>query len=140
MAHRFGWIDIALAALFFVLGIGYWEYLRPVAIAPGPVDADTPGVELSDREYIRFAKTTSEAQAFLRKYPQARIQVERSGRLAVDFWVAPTGATHMDYLRLRVFINPRTNHPIQRFIICAGRLVQHDLLDFLATEQCLQSR
>ena len=128
---------VGVAVLSFLLGISYWEYLRPVDVDLRPIGPDSPLLGISDPEYLRIAKTTAEARAFLQKYPNAHVSVDRSGSLAVDFWVSPTGATHIDHLRLRVFINPRNHRPTQRFVVCAGRLVQKHLLDFLRTEQCL---
>ena len=129
---------VGVAAISFLLGIGYWEYLRPIAVDPGPIGPDSPRLGISDPEYIRIAKTTAEARAFLQKYPHALVAVDRSGSLAVDFWVSPpSGATHIDHLRLRVFLDPRRHRPTKSFIVCAGRLVQQHLLDFLRTEQCL---
>ena len=54
----------------------------------------TPRV--SDAEYIAIARSSPPAQAFYAKYTGVEAQVDRSGRLAVDFRAA--GA------RLRVFI------------------------------------
>ena len=139
MTHKCSWIDAGIAVFFFVLGIGYWEYCRPVAVDLRPVSDDTPGIGISDREYIRLAKTTPEAAAFLKKYPAVRVDVDRSGALAVDFFMAPAGATHIDYIRLRVFVNPRTLQPKPGFIVCSGHLVEKHLLEFLETEQCLQA-
>jgi len=42
---------------------------------------------ISDEEYIAIAGQTEEARAFLTRYPQAEIYVDRSGALAVDYRV-----------------------------------------------------
>jgi len=128
---------VGVAALSFLLGISYWKYCRPVDVDRRPIASDSLLLGMSDPEYLRIAKTTAEAQVFLQTYPNAQASVDRSGSLAVDFWVSPPGATHIDHLRLRVFINPRTNRPTRRFVVCSGRLVQKSLLDFLRSEQCL---
>jgi hypothetical protein len=129
---------VSIATLSFLLGITYWEYCRPVDIELGPIGPESLLLGISDPEYIRLAKTTAEVQAFLQKYPNAQVAVDRSGSLAVDVWVSPPGATHIDHLRLRVLIDPRRHRPTKRFIVCGGgRLVQQHLLEFLQTERCL---
>ena len=128
---------VSVATISFLLGISYWEHFRPIAVDLGPIRPDSPLLGISDPEYIRIAKATTEARAFLQKHPDAQVAVDRSGSLAVDFWVSPAGATHIDHLRLRVFIDPRRHRPMKSFIVCAGGLVQQNLLDFLRTEQCL---
>ena len=42
---------------------------------------------VTDEEYTAITNQTLEAQKFLQKYPNAFIQVDRSGRLAVDYRV-----------------------------------------------------
>jgi hypothetical protein len=51
---------------------------------------------VSDAEYIAIARSSPPAQAFYAKYTGVEAQVDRSGRLAVDFRTAEA--------RLRVFI------------------------------------
>ena len=51
---------------------------------------------VSDAEYIAIARNSSPAQAFYAKYAGVEVQVDRSGRLAVDLRAG--GA------RLRIFI------------------------------------
>ena len=125
-------ITITVAILFFILGTLYWEYFRPVNLY------DTG---ISDEEYIRIASKTIEAQKFLEKYPNATAYVDRSGSLAADFRVDKyddTG-TNVNYLRLRVFINPRNNRLTgEKFIDCFGKYVENDLLEYLQTEKCLE--
>lgn len=48
---------------------------------------------VSDDDYVSFARANTDAQAFLEKYPQAETQVDRSGRLAVDFRVTTRSVT-----------------------------------------------
>jgi len=128
---------VSIATLSFLLGITYWEYCRPVDIELRSIGPESLLLGISDPEYIRIAKTTTEVRAFLQKYPNAQVAVDRSGSLAVDFWISPPGATHIDHLRLRVLLDPRRHRPTKRFIVCAGRLVQQHLLEFLQTERCL---
>jgi len=66
--------------------------------------------------------------------------VDGSGSLAVDFRVDKydDAGTNVNYLRLRVFINPRNNRPTgDKFIDCFGTYVENDLLEYLQTEKCL---
>lgn len=123
---------IAVAIVFFALGALYWEHFRPIGLH------DTG---ISDEEYIRIATQTIEAQEFLEKYPDATTVVDRSGRLAVDFRVDKydNAGTNINYLRLRVFINPRNNRPTgEKFIDCSGKCVNYNLLEYLQTEKCLE--
>jgi hypothetical protein len=124
-------VAVVFFILGFVLGTLYWEYLRPVNLY------DTG---ISDEEYIRIASKTIEAQKFLEKYPNATAYVDGSGSLAVDFRVDKydDAGTNVNYLRLRVFINPRNNRPTgDKFIDCFGTYVENDLLEYLQTEKCL---
>jgi len=91
---------------------------------------------ISDEEYIEIARQTLEAQTFLEKYPNATIFVDRSGALAVDYRVDNTVKNR--YLRLRIFIDWRTNQPSDKFIDCSGTYIQENLLEYLETEKCLE--
>jgi hypothetical protein len=53
-------------------------------------------LRMSDAEYIAIARNSSPAEAFYAKYAGVEAQVDRSGRLAVDFRTAAA--------RLRIFI------------------------------------
>jgi hypothetical protein len=64
---------------------------------------------ISDEEYIEIMSQTLEAQKLLEKYPNATIYVDRSGALAVDYRV--TNNITNRHLRLRIFIDWRTNQP-----------------------------
>jgi len=91
---------------------------------------------ISDEEYIAITRQTLEAQTFLEKYPNATIFVDRSGALAVDYRVDNTVKNR--YLRLRIFIDWRTNQPSDKFIDCSGTYIQENLLEYLETEKCLE--
>ena len=91
---------------------------------------------ISDAEYIETASQTLEAQKFLEKYPNATIYVDRSGALAVDYRV--DNHVKNKYLRLRIFVDWRTNQPSDRFIDCSGTYVQTNLVEYLETEECLE--
>jgi hypothetical protein len=90
---------------------------------------------ISDEEYIEIASQTLEAQKFLEKYPNATICVDRSGALAVDYRV--TNHIKNRYLRLRIFIDWRTNQPSDKFIDCSGTYIRKNLLEYIETEKCL---
>ena len=80
--------------------------------------------DVSDAELIAAASESAEAQAFERRYPQARTTVDRSGRVAVEF--------RTESARLRVFVErgPRVvravlecpdRPPIQTGVVAAAR-------------------
>jgi flagellar basal body-associated protein FliL len=91
---------------------------------------------ISNEEYIEITSQTLEAQKFLEKYPNATIYVDRSGALAVDYRV--DNEMKNAYLRLRVFINWRTNQPSDKFIDCSGTYIRKNLLEYLEAEKCVE--
>ena len=91
---------------------------------------------ISDEEYIEITSQTLEAQKFLEKYPNATIYVDRSGALAVDYRV--TNNIKNRHLRLRIFIDWRTNQPSDKFIDCSGTYIRKNLLEYLETEKCFE--
>lgn len=87
---------------------------------------------VADEEYIAITNQILEAQKFLEKYPNADIEVDRSGRLAVDYRVD----THLSiegYLRLRIFIDWRTNKTQDMFIDNSGTYITENSLEYLET-------
>jgi hypothetical protein len=91
---------------------------------------------ISDEEYTEIASQTLEAQKFLEKYPNATIYVDRSGALAVDYRV--TNNINNKYLRLRSFIDWKTNQPSDKFIDCSGTYIRKNILEYLESEKCLE--
>lgn len=91
---------------------------------------------ISDEKYIEIASQTLEAQKFLEKYPNSTIYVDRSGALAVDYRV--TNNIKNRYLRLRIFINWKTNQPSDKFIDCSGTYIRKNLVEYLETEKCFE--
>jgi hypothetical protein len=99
---------------------------------------------VSDEEYVSIARNTPDAQAFVAKYPQAEVLVDRSGKLAVDFRMTkhPMTSTAQTWegIRLRVFIDPKTNQPAETFLQCNNKLVQEQVIQYLEqyaeTESC----
>ena len=91
---------------------------------------------ISYEEYIEIVRHTLEAQKFLEKYPNATIYVDRSGALAVDYRV--TKEIKNEHLRLRIFIDWRTNQPSDKFIDCSGTYIRKNLLEYLETEKCFE--
>jgi len=91
---------------------------------------------ISDEEYTEIASQTLEAQKFLAKYPNATIYVDRSGALAVDYRV--TNNINNKYLRLRIFIDWKTNQPSDKFIDCSGTYIRKNILEYLESEKCLE--
>lgn len=90
---------------------------------------------VSDEEYVSIARVHHDAQAFLEKHPQAETYVDRSGRLAVDFRVTKRPVTsttqHWEGIRLRVFIDPRTNQPTETFVQCNDRIIKNNVRQYL---------
>jgi len=86
---------------------------------------------VSDEEYIAITNQTVEAQKFLQKYPNAVIEVDRSGALAVDYRVESNSTA--EYLRLRIFIDWRTNKPADMFIDNSGTYTTENLLEYIET-------
>ncbi len=99
----------------------------------------------SDEEFIKITNQTTEAQKFLEKYPNATILVDRSGSsldyaVAVDYRVDKNDIAGKDinYLRLRIFINPRNNLPADKFIDCNGTYIKENLIEYIEKEQCFK--
>ena len=88
---------------------------------------------VSDEEYIAITNQTVEAQKFLQKYPNAVIEVDRSGALAVDYRVESNSTA--EYLRLRIFIDWRTNKPADMFIDNSGTYTTENLLEYIETAE-----
>lgn len=89
----------------------------------------------SDEEYVSIARTNRDAQALLDRFPQAETSVDREGRLAVDFRVAKPrdneAAQRWEGIRLRVFIDPKTNQATESFIDCNTKIVRENLKQYL---------
>jgi hypothetical protein len=110
----------------------YWKFFSPFGL-----NLYTTG--MSDNKYIEIAKQTVEVQKFLEKYPYAKVSVDRSGALAVDFRVDKNyGEKYWKYIRLRIFINPRNNSAtkkfIDRFSDGSVTIIKNDLLEYLQEE------
>jgi hypothetical protein len=86
---------------------------------------------VTDKEYIIITNQTLEAQKFLENYPNAAIQVDRSGRLAVDYRVG--GHLDSEYLRLRIFIDWRKNKPEDMFVDNSGTYIKENIVEYLET-------
>ncbi len=82
---------------------------------------------VSDEEYAATASQTPEAKKFLEKYPDAEIYVDRSGALAVDYRVDGQDS----YLRLRIFIDAKTNTPVEKFIDCNSSYFYSNFFDYI---------
>jgi hypothetical protein len=99
---------------------------------------------ISDDEYISIARNQHDAQIFLYRYPEAESYVDRSGSLAVDFLVAKRPVTsttqHWEGIRLRIFIDPDTNQPIDTLFQCDNSIIEDNVREYLeqyvATQSC----
>ncbi len=103
---------------------------------------------VSDEDYIRIASEAEAAQAFLDKYPQTEIYVDRSSKLAVDFRfnkVAPTATVQSwEGIRLRVFIDPKNKQVAGAFIHCKNKsgkdiFIEEKLIEYLEQYAISQS-
>ena len=102
------------------------------------------GNGISDEEYVSIARGHDDAQAFLERYPQAETYVDRSGSLAVDFLIAtrPVTSTTQQWegIRLRIFIDPDTNRPVDTLFQCDDRIIEDNVREYLqqyfATAEC----
>ena len=120
--------------LFSTLSVTWIVFLMVASCAWQPQTLYDNGV--ADEEYISIAREHPDAQAFLEKYPQAETYVDRSGgRLAVDFLISKhpvTSTTQLwEGIRLRVFIDPSTNQPIETFIQCDNRIIESNVQQIL---------
>ncbi|SHJ72539.1 WD40-like Beta Propeller Repeat [Desulfofundulus thermosubterraneus DSM 16057] len=104
------------------------------AVAWDELFAYWPGV--ADAALINAAKGTPEAKKLLARYPWAKIVVDRSGKSAVDFRVDKLEGDDKPglYLRLRVFIDPETNTPADRFLDLNGRVIRTEIFRYLDEE------
>ncbi|MEM2139371.1 MAG: hypothetical protein QXJ74_03550 [Nitrososphaera sp.] len=82
-----------------------------------------------------------EVRAFLDKYPDAKTNVDRSGRLAADYRVDKSVDESSEYLRLRVFSDDDGN-PQEMFVECYAegqpRFTYDDIVNYAETETCLK--
>lgn len=101
----------------------------------------------SDEEFIEKTNQTTESQKFLEKYPSATIFVDRNGpsleyldyAVEVDYRIDKYNPDKdINYLRLRIFINPRDNQPADRFIDCSGTYIKENLIEYIEKEQCFK--
>lgn len=106
---------------------------------------DTPSEEeLPNEVLIMNAEKLEEVKIFLQKYPNAQIQIERSGRLAVDYRVSKPSNDNNSlvdpYLRLRIFLNLE-GKPEEIFIDCwngqNNNIERVNIINYLKIETCL---
>jgi hypothetical protein len=116
-----------------VLFVAWIVLLTAAACAQEPKTYYDNGV--SDEAYVSIARLYPDAQAFLELYPRAETYVDRSGSLAVDFRETRTPATDTNQewkgIRLRVFIDPDTNRPIDALIQCDSGIIENNLLQHM---------
>lgn len=101
--------------------------------------------ELPNEELIRNTEMLEEVKIFLAKYPDALIEIDQSGRLAVDYRVSkPSKEESMEvepYLRLRVLLNP-DGEPVEMFVKCSvgqSKIIERkNIVSYLKTETCLE--
>ena len=116
---------LALVWTIAVVTVSYalftlYDYYRPRTFYDNGV---------TDEEYIAITNQTLEAQKFLEKYPNAFIQVDRSGRLAVDYRI--NGNNYTGHLRLRVFIDWRNNKPADMFVDNSETYIRENIIEYI---------
>ncbi len=118
-----------LAILVFVAFVAVFASYAVIAIYRyyNPLTFYDNGV--SDEDYVAITNQTLEAKKFLEKYPESVIEVDRSGALAVDYRLDARG----EYLRLRIFIDWRTNKTAEMFIDNSGTYIRENILEYLET-------
>lgn len=89
-----------------------------IAVSGAIVYANLTGMaptedELPASTILANQQNLNEVKAFLNKYPNAEINVDRSGRLALDYRVDQES----EYLRLRVFAD-NEGKPQEMFVEC----------------------
>lgn len=106
---------------------------------------DTPSEEeLPNESLIRNTETLEEVNVFLEKYPDTQIEIDRSGRLSVDYRVSTLSKDNNSfvdpYLRLRVLLNSE-GEPEDMFIDCyngqSNNIEKDHIISYLKTETCL---
>jgi len=123
-------------------------FITLIAISCLPMPRQYYNDGISDEEYIQIARETEEAQAFMFQFPEAKIVVDRSSKLAVDFrydQVLPASTEQSwEGIRLRVFINPESKRAEGAFIQCndhsgQSNFVEVELIDYLEQYKKSQS-
>lgn len=97
--------------------------------------------ESSDVVILANQEGLPEVTAFLDKYPGADIQIDRSGRVAVDYRVDRVfDDGTFEYLRLRV-LSDSNGIPQEMFVDCYAKgqtqLTYDNIVDYIETETCL---
>jgi hypothetical protein len=101
--------------------------------------------ELPNEDLIRKTEALEEVKIFLAKYPDALIEIDRSGRLAVDYRVSKQSKEQNlevdPYLRLRVLLNSE-GEPVEMFVDCwngqSNSIERDNIVSYLKTETCLE--
>ena len=119
--------------MFSTLSVASIVFLMVASCAWQPQTLYDNGV--TDEVYVSVAREHPDARAFLEKYPQAETNVDRSGRLAVDFLVSQYPVTVTSQLwegiRLRVFIDSSTNQPTQTLFQCDNRIIENNVGQYM---------
>ncbi len=126
-----------------------WVLIHPaialLAVLASCTSRTTSPAALSDEQFTALAKNTSEARAFLQRYPSAEVCVDDdpsvldlgcllgvSCRLAVDFRVtthAPANTTQpWEGIRLRVFLDSMTGKLRSSLLQCNEKIVHGHIM------------
>ena len=129
-----------LVAVATILMLVFVALVLFVVVPSGRVDDSLVG----DEHYLSIARLTPEGRQFLAAYPMAKLAVDRSGALAVDFRASDPRTASGDQagagIRLRVFIDAVTDRAIGALVECDRTLVEDDVSSYLsryeATRRC----
>ncbi len=133
-------IAIVISVLVIVAGILWGSYYYVDHLFDQPSEEELPNEIL-----IRNTEILEEVNVFLEKYPNARVQIDRSGRLAVDYRVSTPSKennSYVDpYLRLRVLLNSE-GEPEEMFVDCyngqSSNITRDNIVNYLKAETCLE--
>lgn len=125
-------IIASLVVVFLIVGTAAVKASLPQRV---PTEDELPSRVIVDNQ-----KNLPEVKAFLTKYPNATVAVDRSGRLAVDYSIyAPKSSDALAILRLRVF-SDNSGTPQEAYIDCPqganANLIYENIVTYIVQESC----
>ena len=132
---------VAVAMVITITGVLILA-LYLVSVRP-PVPSER---ELPNEAVIERANRLEETKILLTRYPNVSIEVDRSGRLAVDYRITEPAQANdsnvLPYLRLRILMSS-DGEPQELFAECWNNstnrhIEQEDVISYLRTETCLE--
>ena len=125
-------IIASLVVVFLILGTAAVKASLPQRV---PTEDELPNRVIIDNQ-----KNLPDVKAFLTKYPNATVTVDRSGRLAVEYSIhAPESSDALAVLRLRVF-SDNSGTPQEAYIDCPrganAHLIYENIVTYIEHESC----